>query len=196
MGADKAIAVDGVADCKVTLYVSSGPEENLVSLQNLIREHKDNVESKLNFNKLKLGEVTEAYHETIPAGYVCAMSPEYSAGAKIGQGTTVDITISKGKLPPLVLTVETPVYETETLTISSAKILLKLNDQLIEVSEEEIDLTVQPMFTFDGIKITQFPQTYSLYYSNDTVGEVKIRDIKITGYEEVEGMVVAKVEAE
>ena len=194
--ADKAIAVDGVADCKVTLYVSSGPEENLVSLPNLIREHKDNVESKLNFNKLKLGEVTEAYHETIPAGYVCAMSPEYSVGAKIGQGTMVDITISKGKLPTLVLTVETPVYETETLTINSAKVLLKQNDKLIEVSEEELDLTVQPMFTFDSIKITQFPQTYSLYYSNDTVGEVKIRDIKIIGYEEVEGMVVAKVEAE
>ena len=197
--AGTAIAKDKVAECMITLYVSSGPEENLVKLPNLIGEHKNNVESKLSLHRLKLGNVAESYHESIPAGYVCAMSPEYTEGAQVGQGTKIDICVSKGKLPPLQVTVKTPIYQTETVTVNKAKIILKQGDKVVAVSEEEIDLAVQEdgtemQYTFDGIDINEFPQTYTIYYYNDTVGEIKIRDIKITGYEEVEGLCVATIE--
>ncbi len=190
--AGTAIAKDKRAECKIILYVSSGPEENLVKLPNLIGEHKDNVESKLSLHRLKLGNVAESYHESIPAGYVCAMSPEYTEGAQVGQGTKIDIWVSKGKLPPLNVTVG--VSPTETVTATSVKIILKQGDAVVAVSEEEIDLSAQDMYTFDGIDIKEFPQTYTMYYYNETVGEVKVRDIKITGYEEVEGLCVAVVE--
>lgn len=197
--AGSAIAKDKVAECMITLYVSSGPEENLVKLPNLIGEHKNNVESKLSLHRLKLGNVAESYHESIPAGYVCAMSPEYTEGAQVGQGTKIDIWVSKGKLPPLQVTVKAPVYQTETVTVNKAKIILKQGEAVVAVSEEEIDLSVQEdgtemQYTFDGIDITEFPQTYTMYYYNATVGEIKIRDIKITGYEEVEGLCVATIE--
>ncbi|MBO5853067.1 MAG: Stk1 family PASTA domain-containing Ser/Thr kinase [Clostridia bacterium] len=180
---------DVPSDCEITLYVCSGPPEDLVKLPNLIGEHKDNVESKLNFQGLKLGTITEVYSD-YPVGYVCEMSPDPNKNKEVGRGTEVNISVSKGEMPPLVLTVTTPAHETETFV----SVYLKKGDTIVDGTWEEIDLTTQTMFTFDGIEITTFPQEYGLYYYNSTIGEVKISNIKVTGFDEVEGMCVAKVE--
>lgn len=180
---------DVPSDCEITLYICSGPPEDLVKLPNLIGEHRDNVESKLSFQGLKLGNVTEVYSE-YPVGYVCGMSPDPIENKEVGRGTYVDVFISKGELPPLMATVPTPTYKSETMV----NVYLKQNNQIVEGTWDEIDLSVQTMYTFDGLEINAFPQTYIMYYFNQNIGEVKIRTITVTGYEEVEGLCIATVE--
>ena len=180
---------DVPSDTEITLYVCSGPPEDLVKLPNLIGEHKDYVESKLSYQGLVLGTVTEVYSNEYPAGYVCDMIPNPNTSAEVGRGTMVDISVSKGKLPALSVTVPAPKYQTET----SVEIYLKKNGVEVKNTRDTIDLAVQDMYTFDGIEVTEFPETYNMYYYNALIGEVKIQKITFTGYEEIEGRCVAKV---
>ncbi|MBQ5911053.1 MAG: Stk1 family PASTA domain-containing Ser/Thr kinase [Clostridia bacterium] len=180
---------DVPSDCVITLYVCSGPPNDLVKLPNLIGEHKDTVESTLNFQGLILGNITEVYSE-YPEGYVCDMSPSPDTTKEVARGTKIDISVSKGKLPPLDLTVSTPLHGEQTMV----EVYLKHNGTEVRGTREFINLIVQTMYTFDGLDVSSFPQTYSLYYFNDVIGEVKIQDIKITGFEEIDGRCVAKFE--
>ena len=77
---------DVPSDCEITLYVCSGPPEDLVKLPNLVGEHKDYVESKLSYQGLVLGTVTEVYSSEYPAGYVCAMTPDPTTSADLYHG--------------------------------------------------------------------------------------------------------------
>ncbi len=178
---------DVPSDCEITLYVCSGPPEDLVKLPNLIGEHKDYVESKLSYQGLVLGTITEVYSNDYPAGYVCAMTPDPDTSAEVGRGTMVDISVSKGKLPPLSTTVSVPKYQEE----ATVEVYLKYNGEEVKDTRDTIDLNYQNMYTFDGIEITEFPKTYSMYYYNELIGEVKIKDITFTGYEEVDGRCIA-----
>ena len=178
---------DVPSDCEITLYVCSGPPEDLVKLPNLIGEHKDYVESKLSYQGLVLGTVTEVYSNDYPAGYVCAMTPDPDTSAEVGRGTMVDISVSKGKVPPLSTTVSVPKYQQE----GTVEVYLKYKGEEVKDTRDTIDLNYQDMYTFDGIEITEFPKTYSMYYYNELIGEVKIKDITFTGYEEVDGRCIA-----
>lgn len=180
---------DVPADCEITLYVCSGPPEDLVKLPNLVGEHKDYIESKLSYQGLVIGNITEVYSSEYPEGYVCAMNPDPKTSAEVGRGTMVDISVSKGDLPPLSATVPSPKYLTE----SSVEVYLKYNGQEVKGTRDTIDLNFQENYTFDGIEITEFPKTYTMYYYNALIGEVKIQDITFTGYEEVDGRCIAQV---
>lgn len=179
---------DVPSDCDITLYVSSGPPEDLVKLPTLLGEHKDNVESKLNFAGLELGNTTEEYSDEYPAGFVCGMSPDPETSSKVGRGTKVDIVVSKGKMPPLSITVPTPAYETAQYVEAS---LWENGAQITEGIT--IDLSIQTQLTFNGIEITEFPKTYSLHYYSQEYGDILIGDLIVTGYDEVNGNLVAKV---
>ncbi len=183
---------DVPSDCKITLYVSSGPPEDLVKLPPLLGEHKDNVESKLNFAGLELGNVTEEYSNDYPAGYVCVMSPDPKENSKVGRGTKVDIVVSKGKMPPLSITVPTPAYETAQIVEAS----LWYNGQIIESTKTLIDLSIQNKITFDRINISGFPQTFTLHYNIEGIGDVEIGKFVVDGYTEQDGGLVATVNLE
>lgn len=178
---------DVPSDCSITLYVCSGPPEDLVKLPDLIGEHKDNVPTKLKNQGLSLGNITEVYSE-YPKGYVCDMSPNSDTVKEVARGTKVDISVSKGDLPPLNLTVATPVHEDTPLV----EVYLKKNGVEVKDTRIDVDLSSQPMCTFDIAEVSKFPQTYELYYHSEVFGDVKIKTIKITGFEEIEGIVVAK----
>lgn len=180
---------DVPSDCEITLYVCSGPPEDLVKLPSLVGEHKDYVESKLSYQGLVLGTITEVYSNDYPAGYVCAMSPDPNTSAEVGRGTMVDISVSKGKLPPLSATVSVPKYQEQ----SSVEVYLKYKGVEVKDTRDTIDLNSQDMYTFDGIEITEFPKTYNMYYYNALIGEVKISNITVTGFEEVDGRCIAVV---
>ena len=187
------IAADRIATTKVTIYISSGPPEKLVDLPYLIGAHKDNVESTLKVNGLKLGTVTEEYSNSILKGFVCGMTPEYSSDTKVGQGTYVDIVISKGKMPPVQLTVDTPVYQSGDITISQAEIRLKKGSKTYS-SSEIIDFSQQDKYTFEDVSISELPQTFTLYYYDEVLGEeFKVGEIKVVSYREAENGILYAV---
>lgn len=191
------IAADRIATTKVTIYISSGPPEKLVDLPNLIGAHQDNAESTLKVNGLKLGTVTEEYSNSIPKGFVCGMTPEYSADAQVGQGTYVDIVISKGKMPPVQLTVNTPIYQSGDITISQAELRLKKGSKTYS-SSEIIDFSQQDKYTFEDVSISELPQTFTLYYYDEVLGEeFKVGEIKVVSYSEAEnGILYAVLEGD
>lgn len=86
---------------KVTLTVSRGPERHAVP--DVRGKTQAQAEAALTGAKLRLGNVTQAYDETVPAGQVVSSSP--AATAVLKRNTTVALTISKGREPIAVPTV-------------------------------------------------------------------------------------------
>lgn len=186
---DPLATQDVPSDCDITLYVSSGPPEELVKLPSLLGEHKDNVESKLNFAGLEVGNITEAYSDAYPAGYVCGMSPDPGEISQVGSGTAVDIVISKGKMPPISFTVQLLPYETAEEVVIS----LWYDDNMVQGTQNTVNLSTQKEYTFSNIAVTSFPETFTVYYNIPEYGQVKIMDINITGFEEKNGKLVGIV---
>ncbi len=183
---------DVLSDCEITLYVSSGPPEDLVKLPTLLGEHKDNVESKLNYAGLELGNITEEYSSEYPKGFVCGMSPDPNTTSKVGRGSKVDIVVSKGEMPPLSITVPTPAYENAQKVEAS----LWHNGKIIEATKTKIDLSGQTEITFNKIKISDFPQTFALHYYSEEIGDVEIGKFIVKSYKEQNGSLVAIINLE
>ncbi len=181
---------DVPSDCEITIYISSGPPEELVKLPSLLGEHRDNVESKLNFAGLELGEVTEVYSTEYPKNYVCSMDPDPTVTPEVGSGTVVNIFVSKGEMPPISFTVDLLPYDgAETIGIS-----LWYDGNPVSGAEGVVNLSTQNEYTFHGIKVSSFPETFTIYYDIPGYEDlVKIMDINITGYEDVNGKVIGIV---
>ena len=80
----------------VVVNVSLGPAQNTITLTNLAERSKDWATSYLNGQKLGLVvEIKEEYHDTVADGYVIRTEPK--EGAKLSQGQTVTLWVSKGK---------------------------------------------------------------------------------------------------
>ena len=121
------------------------------------------------------------------------MTPEYSSDTKVGQGTYVDIVISKGKMPPVQLTVNTPVYQSGDITISQAELRLKKGSKTYS-SSEIIDFSQQDKYTFEDVSISELPQTFTLYYYDEVLGEeFKVGEIKVVSYSEAENGILYAV---
>ncbi|MEW8972005.1 MAG: PASTA domain-containing protein, partial [Mesobacillus sp.] len=73
--------------------VSKGPE--LVTLRELKGYNQDNLNVYEETTGLVIDDSTEAFHDTIEAGYVISQKPE--AGTKLPPGSKVSVVISKGK---------------------------------------------------------------------------------------------------
>ena len=82
----------------VTLYVSTGPEEEFVSVPNLYGKTDAEASALLSAAGLVAGEISKEYDSTISAGHVISQGVE--AGTQIAPGETVDYTVSLGPEAP------------------------------------------------------------------------------------------------
>ncbi len=82
----------------VTLYVSTGPEEEFVSVPNLYGKTDTEAAALLSASGLVAGEVTKEYDSTISAGHVISQGVE--AGTQVAPGDTVDYVLSLGPEAP------------------------------------------------------------------------------------------------
>ncbi|MGP4033121.1 protein kinase domain-containing protein [Pseudarthrobacter sp. 1C304] len=79
----------------VSLAVSKGPE--LFPLPELTGKSLDEAKNALNGAGMALGNISETFDETAPAGTVLAQAPR--SGNPVRHGTPVDLTVSKGPQP-------------------------------------------------------------------------------------------------
>lgn len=82
----------------VTLYVSTGPEEEFVSVPNLYGKTDAEASVLLSAAGLVAGEISKEYDSTISAGHV--ISQGVAAGTQVAPGETVDYTVSLGPEAP------------------------------------------------------------------------------------------------
>jgi serine/threonine-protein kinase len=79
----------------VRLTVSKGPERYTVP--DLVGSKRSDAERQLAARRLQVGDVSQAYDETIPAGQVVSTDP--AAGASVKRATQVALVLSKGREP-------------------------------------------------------------------------------------------------
>lgn len=79
---------------KIKIVISNGPEVKETEVPDLRGKTQQEADATLGNAKLKLGNVTEENSPTVPVGQVISQST--SAGTKVMEGSSVDITISKG----------------------------------------------------------------------------------------------------
>lgn len=85
------------AGTTVSIYISKGPEENKVTVPNLLGQDEATAMVLLTENGLTLGNVTEVnYEDPAYLGMVCNQS--LKAGDWVATGTTVDISVSIGPI--------------------------------------------------------------------------------------------------
>lgn len=91
-------------DTVIELTVSKG--SNQISLKDLTGYSKAGLKDYANESGLKIEIEKEEYHSSIPEGQVISQSP--SAHSKVNKGSTVKVTLSKGKedVPPKTITKE------------------------------------------------------------------------------------------
>ena len=91
------------SDTRITIYVSRGQELSYVTLPDLSGRNASAIHAILIENKLRLGEVTYQYSETVPAGQVISQFPYYGS-VVLSHVTEVSIVVSLGvdpsTLPP------------------------------------------------------------------------------------------------
>ena len=143
----------------VTVYISSGPEEELVDLPNLIRISRNSVAAELERAGLKLGVVTEEYSD-ISDGYVCKMNPDPAQTPKVPKGSSVDIVISKGPAPRVTLSL--PMYQ----GAEHAAVSLWNGNEKVAESEMNVIFseTESISYTFSQVNVTALPVNLTVKY--------------------------------
>ncbi len=81
----------------VTLHVSKGKEEKMVSVPKLLGMSRDEAKEAIMAANLQLGKTSKAYSSSYEEGEVCMQSP--GGGKEVKEGTKINITISKGEEP-------------------------------------------------------------------------------------------------
>ncbi|MFW5474826.1 Stk1 family PASTA domain-containing Ser/Thr kinase [Knoellia sp. CPCC 206450] len=115
----------------VTLVVSKGPERYAVPT--LAGASVAEATERITGANLVLGEVTEKFDEKVPEGQVIASDPK--AGTSLKRGTTIALTVSKGRQP---ITVENFTGK----PLAAAKAALGKDGLVVAVSGEENSDTV------------------------------------------------------
>ncbi|MEK7817008.1 MAG: PASTA domain-containing protein, partial [Actinomycetota bacterium] len=96
----------------VKYVVSKGPEPvKEVTVPSLVGLTQGEAAGQLSAAKLVLGNVTQQYSSSVPAGQVISQSP--SAGQKVREGSSVSIVVSQGPQPPVTVTVPDVVVDSQ-----------------------------------------------------------------------------------
>ena len=95
MTSDPGAGADVHRGSTVRLTVSKGPER--YSVPDLVRSSRAEAQRQLTAQRLQVGQVTEAYDETVPAGQVISTDPE--ARTSVKRDTRVALVLSKGREP-------------------------------------------------------------------------------------------------
>ncbi len=81
----------------VTLYVSKGEEQSVVTVPSLTGKSEAEAISKISDSNLRLGNVTYEYSDTVENSIVIEQS--VSSGSQVSENSPINITVSKGKDP-------------------------------------------------------------------------------------------------
>ncbi len=95
MTSDPGAGTDVHRGSTVRLTVSKGPER--YSVPDLVRSSRAEAQRQLTAQRLRVGPVTQAYDETVPAGQVISTDPE--ARTSVKRDTSVALVLSKGREP-------------------------------------------------------------------------------------------------
>ncbi|OFE15766.1 serine/threonine protein kinase [Humibacillus sp. DSM 29435] len=109
---------------KVLVVVSKGQERYAVPT--LTGSKADTVAASLSGRKLKLGDTTEAFSETVAAGVVISQQP--APGASVRRDTPVTVVVSKGRQPIKVPAVKGLAIDAATAAITDAGLTAKRVD--------------------------------------------------------------------
>ncbi|KNX36959.1 Stk1 family PASTA domain-containing Ser/Thr kinase [Luteipulveratus halotolerans] len=109
----------------VVLEVSKGPERYLVP--QLTGVDQATARQRLTAGHLAVGTVTQAFHETVPAGQVVSSRP--GTGAEQKKGARVDLVVSKGRQPITVPTVTGQTQEQASGALTDAGLAVSLAPQ-------------------------------------------------------------------
>ncbi len=83
-------------DDKVTIYISKGEEDVLITVPNVINLSEQNATQVLQNIGLSVGSVTSEYSDTIAEGKVISQSISY--GTQVEQGKAINIVVSLGSI--------------------------------------------------------------------------------------------------
>lgn len=109
---------------EVTVRVSQGQERYAVPA--LVDTLAEDAPAALEENRLVLGERTESFSETVPAGTIISISPE--TGEQLKRGDAVDIVVSKGREPITVPSVAGQSVDDATAAIEGQELTVAVAD--------------------------------------------------------------------
>ncbi|EWS99971.1 serine/threonine protein kinase [Intrasporangium oryzae NRRL B-24470] len=116
MSAQPAAGTEVTKDSTVELVVSKGPERYVVP--KLVGTNADAASATLSSLTLSLGDVKQAWSETVPAGTVISQKPAPQTSVK--RGTQVALVVSKGREPIPVPNVKGATVDAATAAIKGA----------------------------------------------------------------------------
>jgi beta-lactam-binding protein with PASTA domain/predicted Ser/Thr protein kinase len=108
----------------VTIVVSLGPDR--VEVPTLVGKTRDEARALLQNSRLKLGEVFEAFSDTVPPGVVMKTNP--AAGASVKPGNKVELQVSKGPKPFAVPVVVGKKLKAAQKVLEDAGLKVKVNE--------------------------------------------------------------------
>jgi serine/threonine protein kinase/beta-lactam-binding protein with PASTA domain len=162
----------------VTIVVSKGKEVKVATVPDLKKKTVTEAESALSEVKLKLGNVTQEYSDTIAEGKVIRQS--IAAGTEVKEETAVDITISKGKEPKVKTytatfsgSISNNGYDFEEGEAVYVKLTLKVGDATYEIisdyyQENSFPIQLSGLPAIEGLTSKNGTLSYSVQDENGT----------------------------
>lgn len=133
----------------VVLRVSKGPERYTVP--ELVGSTRQVAQQRLAAVNLRLGPVTEAYHETVPSGSVISSTP--ARGDRVKRDSAVALTVSQGRQP-------ITVPDVTSLPVDQARTTLEGRQLTVAEADRAFSDTVP-----EGSVISQTPSSGTLFRS-------------------------------
>lgn len=162
----------------VTIVVSKGKEVKVATVPDLKKKTVTEAESALSEVKLKLGNVTQEYSDTIAEGKVIRQS--IAAGTEVKEETAVDITISKGKEPKVKTytatfsgSISNNGYDFEEGEAVYVKLTFKVGDATYEIiadyyQENSFPIQLSGLPAIEGLTSKNGTLSYSVQDENGT----------------------------
>lgn len=97
---DPAGGTEVTAGSTVNLLVSAGPAPVMVTVPDVTGASQAAAESAIAAAGLAVGNVTNAYSDTVAAGDVISQNP--AGGSEVGEGSTVSLVVSNGPAPVVI----------------------------------------------------------------------------------------------
>ena len=154
------------AGATITLHVSKGKEEKMVSVPKLLGMSRDEAKEAIQAANLQLGKTSKAYSSSYEEGEVCMQSP--SGGKEVKEGTKINITISKGEEPAKnyvgSVTID-QVFDFDTDDPATVKFILSQDGSKTVIETSTLSYNDFP-YTLSGIKGKSGNQGTVIVYKN------------------------------
>lgn len=157
---------------KVTIVVSKGEEVKVATVPDLRNKTVTEAESALSQVKLKLGNVSQEYSDSVPEGQVIRQA--IASGTEVKEETKIDITISKGAEPKTTTysasfsgTITNSSYAFEEGEVVYVTLTLRSGGASYELiksyyTETSFPISVANLGTVDGLTSKDATLTYSV----------------------------------